>query len=83
MPGAADGRTRQLLLMNADTAIYRAKKDGRGTFRFFDAAMDAAVQTRRTLELDLRTALATEQFDLFYQPLSASRSRPRRAASRR
>ncbi len=65
---APDSRA-DTLLRCADTAMYRAKNDGRGTFRFFDAAMDAAAQTRRTLELDLRHALATEQFALFYQPL--------------
>ncbi len=65
----APGSRADTLLRCADTAMYRAKNDGRGTFRFFDAAMDAAAQTRRTLELELRHALATDQFALFYQPL--------------
>ncbi len=64
-----DGRTPDQVLRNADLALYRAKGDGRGTYRFFEAGMDAAAQTRRRLELDLRTALATGAFELHYQPL--------------
>jgi diguanylate cyclase (GGDEF)-like protein len=65
----AAGDTAEMLLRSADIALYRAKSDGRGTFRFFEAGMDVLVQTRRKLELDLRGALAREQFELFYQPL--------------
>jgi diguanylate cyclase (GGDEF)-like protein len=57
------------LLKLADMALYRAKKDGRGTFRFFEPEMDAASQSRRALELDLRNALANEEFEIYYQPL--------------
>jgi diguanylate cyclase (GGDEF)-like protein len=57
------------LLKNADMALYRAKADGRGTFCFFRDEMAQTVEARRILELDLRTALANEQFELFYQPL--------------
>ena len=57
------------LLKNADLALYRAKLDGRGVFRLFHSAMDAEMQARRSLELDLRHALAANQFELFYQPL--------------
>jgi diguanylate cyclase (GGDEF)-like protein len=53
----------------ADLAMYSAKAGGRGTFRMFDPQMDAAVQTRRSLERDMRTALAQGDFSLFYQPL--------------
>jgi diguanylate cyclase (GGDEF)-like protein len=53
----------------ADLAMYSAKSGGRGTFRMFDPQMDAAVQTRRSLERDMRTALAGGDFSLFYQPL--------------
>jgi diguanylate cyclase (GGDEF)-like protein len=63
-----DGRDPDLLMKNADMALYRAKEDGRGTFRFFEPNMDARMQARRNLELDLRKALALGQFDLFYQP---------------
>jgi diguanylate cyclase (GGDEF)-like protein len=57
------------LLKNADMALYRAKADGRGTFCFFRDEMAQIVEARRTLELDLRKALANEEFELFYQPL--------------
>jgi EAL domain-containing protein (putative c-di-GMP-specific phosphodiesterase class I) len=50
-------------------ALYRAKGDGRGTSRYFEAAMDSRMQARRRLELDLRRALAAAEFELHYQPL--------------
>jgi diguanylate cyclase (GGDEF)-like protein len=57
------------LLKNADMALYRAKADGRGTYCFFRDEMAQIVEARRILELDLRKALANEEFELFYQPL--------------
>jgi diguanylate cyclase (GGDEF)-like protein len=57
------------LLKNADMALYGAKNDGRGTFRFFEPEMDARAKARRALELDLRKALANKEFELYYQPL--------------
>src|SRR3954467_4099508 len=57
------------LIKNADMALYRAKADGRGVFRFFEPEMDARMQSRRTLELDLRKALVEDEFELYYQPL--------------
>ena len=64
------------LLRNADIALYRAKTAGRGTGRVVEPEMDAEMQARRTLEADLRRAVAEEQFELFYQPLvSASTER--------
>ncbi|MDF0516709.1 EAL domain-containing protein [Bradyrhizobium yuanmingense] len=64
-----DGATGEKLLKNADVALYRAKADGRATWRFFEPAMDATLQQRRALELDLREAMDKEEFALFYQPL--------------
>jgi diguanylate cyclase (GGDEF)-like protein len=63
-----DGADGDQLLKNADLALYRAKMDGRGVYRLFHAEMDAQVQERRLLELDLRQALGAGQFELFYQP---------------
>jgi diguanylate cyclase (GGDEF)-like protein len=57
------------LLKSADLAMYRAKADGRGTFRFFEEDMDARAQERRKLELELRGALYAGAFRLYYQPL--------------
>jgi diguanylate cyclase (GGDEF)-like protein len=57
------------LLKNADMALYRAKADGRGTYCFFREEMAQTVEARRVLELDLRQALANEEFELYYQPL--------------
>jgi diguanylate cyclase (GGDEF)-like protein len=64
-----DGDTPDTLLKNADMALYSAKAEGRGRYHFFTAQMDALIQTRRRLELDLRAALAGEQFEVYYQPL--------------
>jgi len=57
------------LLKNADLALYGAKSDGRGTYRFFEPEMDTRMKARRELEMDLRTALANDQFEVHYQPL--------------
>ena len=65
----SDAKNAEELLQKADLALYRAKAEGRGTFRFFEPEMDAKMQARRALELDLRNALASNQFELFYQPL--------------
>ncbi|MHC2254237.1 diguanylate cyclase (GGDEF)-like protein [Bradyrhizobium embrapense] len=64
-----DGTTGEKLLKNADVALYRAKMEGRGTWRFFEPAMDASLQRRRAIELDLREAMAKDEFSLYYQPL--------------
>jgi predicted signal transduction protein with EAL and GGDEF domain len=57
------------LLKNANTALYRAKADGRGAYRFFEPEMDALMQARRALEVDLRNALVNGEFEIFYQPI--------------
>jgi len=64
-----DGDNPDELLKNADLALYRAKADGRGTYRFFEAGMDARAQARRLLELDLRLALQRDEFEVHYQPI--------------
>jgi diguanylate cyclase (GGDEF)-like protein len=64
-----DGLDPEQLLKNADMALYRAKSDGHGLYRFFEPEMDARMQARRRLEIDLRKAIANSEFELFYQPL--------------
>jgi diguanylate cyclase (GGDEF)-like protein/PAS domain S-box-containing protein len=63
------GMDAETLLRNADLALYAAKADGRGRYRLFERHMDADLQARRTLELDLRQALQGDEFELFYQPI--------------
>ncbi|WP_237478284.1 EAL domain-containing protein [Lichenibacterium dinghuense] len=64
-----DGTSRTKLLKSADAALYRAKGEGRGVWRCFEPEMDARMQARSALELDLQRALAEDQFEVFYQPL--------------
>ncbi len=64
-----DGADATTLRKNADLALLRAKQDGRGVFRFFEQALDAAARNRRQLELDLREALQKSQLRLDYQPI--------------
>jgi predicted signal transduction protein with EAL and GGDEF domain len=65
----ADGSDADQLLKNADIAMYGAKAQGRGAFRFFEPAMDARMKARRLLELDLRKAIEQEQLEVYYQPV--------------
>jgi diguanylate cyclase (GGDEF)-like protein len=58
-----------LLLQNADMALYQAKSEGRGTWCWFERKMEVNAQTRRNLEIDLRNALASNSLELYYQPL--------------
>jgi diguanylate cyclase (GGDEF)-like protein len=64
-----DSDVPDVLMKNADLALYRAKADGAGVYRFFEVAMDARMQARRALELDLRKALVNGEFEVFYQPI--------------
>jgi len=66
-----DGSDPDKLLKNADMALYRAKSDGRDSWRFFEPDMDARMQARRAIEIDLRRALALGEFEVYYQPLIA------------
>ena len=63
-----DGDEYDKLLRNADLALYDAKASGRSTFRFFKVEMDDRAAARRSLEMDLRKALALQEFELYYQP---------------
>ena len=65
----ADGTEADELLKNADMALYGAKANGRGVYRFFEPAMDARMKERRALELALRKAFDQGEFELHYQPV--------------
>ena len=61
--------TAEGLLQNADIALYKSKKNGRGRTTIFESHMLQAVQNRRSIEMDLRAALKQDEFELYYQPL--------------
>ena len=63
-----DGTDIDTLLMNADTAMYRAKEAGRGGFQFYDRSMNARARDRLMMESQLRRALDRGEFVLYYQP---------------
>ncbi len=63
------GADADLLLKNADLALYRAKADGRGNCCMFRPELREVMHTRSAMEADLRIALAEHQFELFFQPL--------------
>jgi diguanylate cyclase (GGDEF)-like protein/PAS domain S-box-containing protein len=63
-----DGADAAALLANADAGLYRAKGEGRGSVRFFDAQMDHRLRERRALQQDLRTAIEHGEIRLYYQP---------------
>ena len=65
----ADAIESDALMRNADMALYGAKADGRGTYRFFEPDMNTRMKARRQLEMDLRKAIVSEEFELHYQPL--------------
>jgi diguanylate cyclase len=66
----ADGADAAALLANADAALYRAKREGRGSVRFFEAEMDRRLRERRALQHDLRSAVERDEVELYYQPRS-------------
>jgi len=64
-----DATEPDLLLKNADMALYGAKGDGRGMYRYFEPEMDARMKARREVDMDLRAALVNAELELYYQPL--------------
>ena len=67
--GPIDGATVDDLILKADLALYQAKDAGRGVARYFSSELQSEQEDRVRLEADLRTAVATKQFHLVYQPL--------------
>jgi diguanylate cyclase (GGDEF)-like protein len=67
----ADGNADRLLTL-ADLALYSAKESGRARHRFFEPGLEARANERRMIEQDLRRALALRQFEVYYQPQTAS-----------
>ena len=63
-----DGNEATALIANADAALYRAKQEGRGTYRFFEADMDKRLRDRRVLQQDLQTSIERDELTLHYQP---------------
>jgi diguanylate cyclase (GGDEF)-like protein/PAS domain S-box-containing protein len=63
-----NGKSKELLFQNADTAMYRAKAKGRNSYCFFEPEMTLEAKTRITLENSLRRALERNEFELHYQP---------------
>jgi len=57
------------LMKRADMALYKAKGEGRGTYRFFEPEMVHRIAARRQLEANLRNAIVKGEFELFYQPI--------------
>jgi diguanylate cyclase (GGDEF)-like protein len=64
-----DGLSPDALLSKADIALYAAKADGRRVWRAFEQEMDAKIQIRRLIELELRAAVATEAIEVYFQPI--------------
>jgi len=69
-----DATDRETLLTHADTALYRAKTDGRSSHRFFEAKMGIEARERRLIEHDLRHAIERHEMSLVYQPQQDVRS---------
>jgi diguanylate cyclase (GGDEF)-like protein len=70
-----DGETPEAILSNADMALYAAKAEGRGNWRAFEKSMDAKIQIRRLVELDLRAAVANDAIEVHFQPIVEVASR--------
>ncbi len=64
----ANGKESRTLLRNADTALYKAKEDGRGVYRVFEPWMDTFLQERRSMERDLKAALEQDLLEVYLQP---------------
>ena len=64
----SDGDSAEILLKNADAAVYHAKEQGKNSYRFFSAEMNRKAFDRLEMEGKLRHALERHEFELYYQP---------------
>jgi len=64
-----DGKNVEDLLRHSDVALYKAKTDGKGRFRYFTPEMNTLMQSRRTMEIELRETTENRQLDVYFQPL--------------
>jgi diguanylate cyclase (GGDEF)-like protein len=70
----ADGIEAGTLLKHADMAIYRAKQQGRGSYRFFSASMNEEMERRGVMEASLRRAVERDEFVLHYEPRMSAKT---------
>ena len=63
-----DGNTAEVLLKNADAAMYHAKDEGRNTYQFYRESMNKSIMERFSIDRDLRKAIKNNEFVLYYQP---------------
>jgi len=63
-----DGETPDILLRNADTAMYKAKDNGKNSYQFYNEKMTELVRKRLKLDTDIRKGLEREEFEAYYQP---------------
>src|SRR5690606_30915326 len=71
--GPRDGRSAEMLVRNADLALYRAKEDGRGLHQRFEPNLLARAEKRRAIESALRDAMDRRELRLSYQPVVRAR----------
>ena len=70
-----DGLTLETMLSNADLALYAAKAEGRNRWRSYERQLGLVAQSRRTLEIDLRAAIANQTIEVYYQPINDAATR--------